>query len=52
MVFTIYAFYLLGDWLDGKFHAENQLWMKICTLGGIGISLYQVIRQVNRLNDR
>ncbi|WP_369294086.1 AtpZ/AtpI family protein [Sphingobacterium siyangense] len=52
MVFTIYAFYLLGDWLDSKFHAENQLWMKICTLGGIGISLYQVIRQVNRLNDR
>jgi len=48
MVFTIYVFYLLGDWLDGKFHAENQLWMKIC----IGFSLYQVIRQVNRLNDR
>jgi len=52
MVFTIYVFYLLGDWLDGKFNADNQLWMKICTLAGIGISLYQVIRQVNRLNDR
>ncbi|MDQ1149062.1 AtpZ/AtpI family protein [Sphingobacterium zeae] len=52
MVFTIYVFYLLGDWLDGKFDSDNQLWMKILTLAGIGISLYQVIRQVNRLNDR
>jgi len=52
MVITIYLFYLLGSWLDGKFMLSNQIAMKISTLFGVFISIYQVIKQVNRLNNK
>ncbi|WP_267740450.1 AtpZ/AtpI family protein [Myroides injenensis] len=48
----IYLFHLLGEWLDGKYNLSDGLANKICTLIGVGLALYQVIRQVNQLNRK
>ncbi|WP_142786563.1 AtpZ/AtpI family protein [Changchengzhania lutea] len=47
---TIYLFVLLGKWLDVKFNAGEKLYTIITTLLGVAISLYAVIKQVNRIN--
>ncbi|MDM1346348.1 AtpZ/AtpI family protein [Myroides marinus] len=47
---TIYLFHLLGTWLDNKYNLVDGLANKICTLLGVGLALYQVIKQVNQLN--
>ena len=47
---TIYLFFLFGSWLDRVFMNSNQLLMKIITLLGVAISLYQFIKQANQLN--
>ncbi|MGO1595528.1 MAG: AtpZ/AtpI family protein [Sphingobacterium sp.] len=47
---TIYVFYWLGSWLDGKYDAQGDWWMKGLTMLGVCISLYQFIRQVNYIN--
>jgi F0F1-type ATP synthase assembly protein I len=46
----IFAFSWLGNYLDEKFHINNALCVKIFTLIGVFIALYNVIRQVNDLN--
>ncbi len=46
---TIYLFVLLGKWLDTKFNNGDKLFIIIMTLLGVGISLYAVIKQVNRI---
>ncbi|MCC9042223.1 AtpZ/AtpI family protein [Myroides sp. M-43] len=46
----IYLFHLLGTWLDNKYNLADGLANKICTLLGVGLALYQVIKQVNQLN--
>ncbi len=50
MGITIYLFYRLGGWLDQKWSVPDQWVTKISTLIGIFLSLYQVIKQVNKLN--
>jgi hypothetical protein len=50
MGITIYLFHLLGLWLDEKYSFNEGIANKICTLLGVGLALYQVIRQVNELN--
>lgn len=50
MGIIIYLSHRLGSWLDGKYEFENAIANKICTLMGVGLALYQVIRQVNQLN--
>lgn len=47
---TIYLFHLLGTWLDDNYNLVDGLANKICTLIGVGLALYQVIKQVNQLN--
>jgi len=47
---TIYLFHWLGTWLDERFQAEGEWWMKGMTLVGVGVSLFQFIKQVNYLN--
>ncbi|MDR0229257.1 MAG: AtpZ/AtpI family protein [Flavobacteriaceae bacterium] len=47
---TIYLFHLLGLWLDEKYSFNEGIANKICTLIGVGLALYQVIRQVNEIN--
>ncbi|MFH4963773.1 AtpZ/AtpI family protein [Gaetbulibacter sp. M235] len=46
---TIYLFVILGKWLDTKFNNGDKLFIIIMTLLGVGISLYAVIKQVNRI---
>jgi len=46
---TIYLFVLLGKWLDTKFNNGDKLYIIILTLLGVAISLYTVIKQVNRI---
>ncbi|WP_242083719.1 AtpZ/AtpI family protein [Aestuariivivens sediminis] len=47
---TIYVFVLLGKWLDTKYNDGDKLFVIIMTLLGVGISLYVVLQQVNRIN--
>ena len=46
---TIYLFVLLGKFLDTKFNNGDKLYIIIMTLLGVAISLYTVIKQVNRI---
>lgn len=50
MGIIIFAFAFLGNWLDEKYPNPNDLYVKILTLLGVFIALYNVIRQVNQLN--
>ncbi len=46
---TIYLFVVFGKWLDTKFNNDEKLFIIIMTLLGVAISLYAVIKQVNRI---
>ena len=48
---TIYLFVLLGKWLDATYNNGEKLYVIIMTLLGVGISLYAVLKQVNRINN-
>lgn len=52
MGLTIYLGSLLGEWLDQKYPNDNQLYVKICTLVAVFISMYSVIREVTKLTDK
>ncbi|WP_242134006.1 AtpZ/AtpI family protein [Aestuariivivens marinum] len=48
---TIYLFVLLGKWLDGRYNNGDRLYIIIMTLLGVGVSLYVVLKQINRINN-
>ncbi len=50
MGLTIYLFVVLGKWLDSKFNASGKAFLIICTLCGVAISLYAVLKQIKKLN--
>ncbi|WP_084205914.1 AtpZ/AtpI family protein [Psychroserpens mesophilus] len=45
----IYVFVMLGKWLDTSYNDNGKLFVVICTLLGVGISLFVVIKQLNRI---
>jgi len=47
---TIYVFFLLGGWADKHWQVKSEWLTKISTLIGVFVALYQVIKQVNKLN--
>lgn len=47
---TIYIFYRLGIWLDVKFDSAGGWWSKGMTMFGVIASLYQFIKQANRIS--
>ena len=49
MGITIYLFVMLCKWLDSKFNDGDKLFIIITTLLGVAISLYVVLKQVNRI---
>lgn len=49
MGITIYLFVLLGKWLDSEFNNGEKLYLIIMTLLGVAISLFVVLKQVNRI---
>jgi len=46
----IYLFVKGGTWLDASYNPEGKAYTIICTLLGVGISLFLVLQQTNRLN--
>jgi hypothetical protein len=49
MGIVIFLFAYLGQYLDKKYQSEN--YVKIFTVIGVFLALYNVIRQVNQLNN-
>jgi len=47
----IYLFVQLGKWLDKAYNDGGRLYIILCTLLGVGISLFLVVKQTNRLNS-
>ena len=47
---TIYLFVLLGKWLDTNYNDGDKLFIIITTLLGVAVSLYLVVKQLNRIN--
>lgn len=50
MGITIYLFVLLGKWLDATYNPSGKAFLIIFTLAGVAISLYAVLKQINKLN--
>ena len=49
MGLVIYLFVRLGKWLDQNVNPDQKLFLILCTLFGVAISLYFVIKQLNRI---
>jgi membrane protein DedA with SNARE-associated domain len=47
----IYLAAKAGIWLDEHYQTEKRLFTAICTLLGVGISLWVVLRQLKRMNS-
>ena len=45
----IYLFVLLGKWLDTTYNNGEKLFIIISTLLGVAVSLYVVVKQLNRI---
>ncbi|AWI25051.1 AtpZ/AtpI family protein [Flavobacterium pallidum] len=50
MGIIVFAFAWAGKWLDGKYHNENGLWVKVLTIAGVGIAFYNINRQLKDIN--
>jgi len=48
---TIYLFVLLGKWLDTTYNDGKSMYVAFSTIAGVGVSLYAVVKQLNRLNS-
>ncbi|GAA4280170.1 AtpZ/AtpI family protein [Gaetbulibacter aestuarii] len=48
---TIYLFVQLGKWLDATYNDGGKLYLVIMTLLGVAISLYALVKQLNRFNN-
>lgn len=52
MLAIIYLGSLLGEWLDGKYPNENELYTKICTLAAVFLAMFSVIMQVTKISNK
>jgi len=48
---TIFAGAYLGKWLDVEYPSNKKWFTMIFTLLGVGISLFVVLKQLNKFND-
>lgn len=46
----IYLAAQAGIWLDAHYQTEKKLFTAVCTILGVGISLWVVVNQLKRLN--
>ena len=46
----IYAFSVLGGWLDMNFPNKNNIYIKVITIIGVGIAFYNLNRQLKDIN--
>ena len=51
MGITIFLGTYFGKWLDLKYPADKKWFTIIFTLLGVGISLYAVLKQLNKINE-
>lgn len=51
MGITIYLFVLLGKWLDSNYNDGKNMYVAFTTIAGVGVSLYAVVKQLNRINS-
>ena len=51
MGITIYLSIRLGKWLDGKYSDDFKTYTLICTVLGFIISMYLLIKKLNKLNS-
>jgi len=49
---TIFIFAMIGKWLDGKYPSEKNWWTIGLVLFATVMSIYSVLRQVNKMNDQ
>ena len=49
---TIFLMAYLGKWLDERYPADKKWFTMFLTILGVSISLYNVIRQLNKHNDQ
>ena len=49
---TIFVFALLGKWLDEKYPSDKKWWTIGLVLFATVMSIYNVLRQVNKMNDQ
>ena len=47
----IYLFVFLGKWLDSAYNDGNRFYTIVSTLAGVAVSLYLIIKQLNRINS-
>jgi hypothetical protein len=46
----IYAFSVLGGWLDINFPNKNNIYIKVITIVGVAIAFYNLNRQLKDIN--
>lgn len=46
----IYAFSVLGGWLDLNFPNKNNIYIKVITIVGVAIAFYNLNRQLKDIN--
>lgn len=46
----IFVFSFIGNWLDENYPSPKVYYNKILVMVGVGLALYNVIRQVNEIN--
>lgn len=46
----IYAFSVLGGWLDMSFPNKNNIYIKVITIVGVAIAFYNLNRQLKDIN--
>jgi hypothetical protein len=46
----IYAFSVLGGWLDMNFPNKNNIYIKLITIVGVAIAFYNLNRQLKDIN--
>jgi len=49
---TIYLGAYVGKWLDVKYPADKKWFTMIFILLGVGISLFSVLKQLNKFNEK
>ncbi len=46
----VFAFAYLGKWLDSEYPNEHNIYVKVLTIVGVGIAMYNVNRQLKEIN--
>jgi F0F1-type ATP synthase assembly protein I len=52
MGMTIALGTLFGKWLDGKMNMVKPIFLPIFAILGVGVAMYMVIRDANKLKDK